>query len=140
MTIDIEQFRKQAEILRVNSAVRAAEWLTAAIDEIESLRQAAAPAEPKVDPDIAFAILACRLTGWDGVARRLEQGWKPDRDTNEGKLVELAASHRQSNEATRLRAALEQIASTRIAGWGADGAVKSFNDVIAFAARSLESK
>lgn len=132
MSVDVPHFRKQAEILRVNSAGRAADLLDAALDEIVELR-GPQPAKPNVDPDTAFAILACRLTGWEGVALRLEQGWKPDADTNEGKLIALAAEH-----VARYRIALEQIASARIAGWGAEGAVKSFNDVVALAHRTLK--
>lgn len=43
-------------------------------------------------------------------------------------------------ETDRLRAALEQIASTRIAGWGANGAVDSFNALTGLARAALESK
>lgn len=32
------------------------------------------------DTDLAIAL--CRLTGWRGVADRLEQGWEPMPDTN----------------------------------------------------------
>lgn len=78
----------------------------------------------------------------DGIRARAERVVQETFGTRNGLAVKIAeaAIRDQSSETARLRGALQQIASTRIAGWGADGAVKSFNDVIAFAARSLESK
>lgn len=54
--------------------------------------------------DRDFVILACRLTGWEGVAQRLERGWKPDRDTNEGKLLDAAVQHRLTAQSGEGRA------------------------------------
>jgi hypothetical protein len=45
------------------------------------------------------AALACRLTGWRAVADRLERGWTPDPDTNEGKIIQAFAAHRRTAHA-----------------------------------------
>ncbi len=37
--------------------------------------------------DIDGAIEAARITGWDGVAKRLEQGWRPEPGTREHDLI-----------------------------------------------------
>jgi hypothetical protein len=57
------------------------------------------------------AITACRITGWDGVAKRLEQGWTPEPGTREADLLDLFARHSALSTVNvdALREALERI-------------------------------
>lgn len=60
------------------------------------------------------AIRLFELTGWNGVAQRMERGWKPEPGTAEGNVVELIATLASEREAIGRAAgrdALERIAN-----------------------------
>jgi hypothetical protein len=63
------------------------------------------PSEEVLREARALTIAACRITGWDGVAARLEKGWTPEPGTREADLLESYST--LLSELSRLRAEVE---------------------------------